>query len=83
MSEYEQVEGVLLTTTDLTVVVQVTCPTGKTVLSGGYEFFNVDPTRIHVERNRPNTATTWFVELDNPDAQNVQVRGFAICAVVS
>ena len=58
-----------------------TCPSGASVLSGGYSVSNASALGAGVLTSRPVGGNSWQISLDNPYS-SVQVTAYAVCAVV-
>ena len=60
------------------------CPAGKRVIGGGFQFLGGMTYQMQVVESFPRDATTWKVALRNPTpwtAYDVQMRVFAVCAI--
>jgi hypothetical protein len=68
-----------------TFTANVACPSGKTVIGGGFESLN-SAVLVLPYASYPTSATNWRVMLKNytsSNATNVQVRVYAVCATDS
>ena len=69
------------TQTDGGLILSATCPSGASVLSGGYSVSNASALGAGVLTSRPVGGNSWQISLDNPYS-SVQVTAYAVCAVV-
>jgi hypothetical protein len=62
--------------------VTTNCPAGKNILGGGFE--QQSGTLVQISQSRPTDAGTgWTLFVTNTVALGVQVRAYAICALVT
>jgi len=54
------------------------CPTGKTVVGGGFTFGEMDRVDTKVYQSYPATSTSWRVAIDD-DGTPTQLTAYAVC----
>lgn len=64
-----------------TLSADIDCPSGTTVLSGGFG----GASNLEVTHNRPyaNSTTRWLLAVENHNSTVVTLKGYAMCAVVA
>lgn len=85
LSGYQIVVGFDATAREGTMTrLTVTCPTGKSVLGGGYANPDTKGTNNSVLASFPSSQSTWELQIFNPSgAASFSVKPYAICATVT
>lgn len=82
LSGYTVVQRTFSMIPDTPIIIDVTCPTGKTVLSAGARSTSFAH-GLTIAASYPHTASSWRFELRNPFSANNNGVLYAVCATVA
>lgn len=64
-------------------VIQVDCPSGKTVLGGGFNVHGALPQAAYAYQSYPSSEMSWAIAVHNSFVDPQTFTAYAVCAVVS